>query len=55
MEKQEVIWALEEIKDKLNEIDFETISLARGNAKREILVDKVDDVMWQLNANTPDF
>ena len=55
MEKQEVLDRLEEIKAKLNEIDFETISLARGNAKREILVDKVDDVMWQLNANTKDF
>ena len=43
MEKQEVMNALEEIKDKLNEIDFETISLARGNAKKEILIDDVEE------------
>ena len=47
--------ALEAIKDKLIDINFETISLARGNAKKEILIDDVEEVMWQLNANTKDF
>ena len=55
MEKQEVMNALKEIKDKLIGIDFETISLARVNDKRERILDEVEDVMWQLNANTKDF
>jgi hypothetical protein len=49
MTKQEVIDMLDEIKDKVTDIDtMETFGI-------DGIVDDITDLQWQINANTKDF
>ena len=49
MEKQEVMNALEEIKDKV------VVSKGDRSYDFQSIIDDIEEVIWQLNANTKDF